>query len=76
MPAELIMVKVAPLGKPVTEVTIPTGSTVRQALDAAKSNIDVSKYEDLRKNGKTASMSDVVNHNDIITLVPAIKGGM
>lgn len=75
--AELILVKVAPLTKAVTEVMIPAGSTVEVALEhAARNGAKVDGYDDLRKNGKPASKYDVVNNGDIITLIPSIRGGI
>lgn len=72
--ADMILVKVAPIGKPVVEVMLPMNSTVRDAI--ASSKVSADGYNDLRKNGKVATMSDLVNNNDIITLVPAIRGGI
>jgi hypothetical protein len=74
--ADMILVKIAPLGNAVTEVLIPAGSTVQAALNAAKATgVKVDGYDDLRKNGKTVSPSDIVLPKDIITLVPSIRGG-
>jgi sulfur carrier protein ThiS len=70
---EMIMVKVAPLGKTVTEVMIPFGSNVKAALVASGSA--ASGFEDLRKNGKPTSQNDSLEAGDIITIVPAIRGG-
>lgn len=71
---EMIMVKVAPLGKTVTEVLIPAGSNVKAALVASGNT--AGGFEDLRKNGKPTSQSDGVTAGDIITIVPAIRGGI
>lgn len=74
--AELILVKVAPIGRAVTEVMIPLNSTVDAALTAARNaGVRVDGYDDLRKNGKPANSRDLVNDKDIITLIPAIRGG-
>lgn len=74
---EMILVKVAPLGRPVTEIMIPFGSSVSEALAAATAtgSVNVSGYDDLRKNGKSVSSGDTVLNGDIITLIPAIRGG-
>lgn len=71
-----ITVKVAPLGKVVAEVTIPEGSNVKAALEAAASRTTVTGYTDLRLNSVPASFEDLVKNGDIITLVPAIRGGI
>jgi sulfur carrier protein ThiS len=71
---EMIMVKIAPLGKTVTEVLIPTGSTVKAALIASGNT--AGSFEDLRKNGKPTSQSDIVSAGEVITIVPAIRGGI
>jgi hypothetical protein len=70
---ELISVKVLTLGKPVVEVMIPNGSTVRDALIAAGKT--VSGIEELRRNGKMTSTTDIVEAGNMLTIVPAIKGG-
>jgi hypothetical protein len=75
--AELILVKVAPLTKAVTEVMIPMGSTVQAALSAAAANgAKVDGYDDLRRNGKVVTIYDIVNNGDIITLIPSIRAGI
>jgi hypothetical protein len=74
--AEVILVKIAPLGRPVTEVMIPQNSTVDAALkEAVKVGVRVDGYDDLRKNGKPVTRSDIVNASDIITLIPSVRGG-
>jgi hypothetical protein len=70
---DYIMVKVAPLGKSVSEVTVPVGSTVGDVLKAA--NVNPTATQDLRLNSQPARTADVVKNGDIITLVPAIRGG-
>jgi sulfur carrier protein ThiS len=70
---DYIMVKVASLGKSVLEVTIPVGSTVDAALKAA--GVNPSATQDLRRNNEVLRLSDVVKNGDILTLVPAIRGG-
>jgi hypothetical protein len=69
---ELIQVKIAPLGRFVVAVTIPQGSTVHDALYTAAVTgvLPLYVYDDLRKNGRPASPSDIVFPRDIITLVP------
>lgn len=73
--AELILVKIAPLGRTVTEVMIPAGSTVGTAISAASSSVNLNGYDDLRKNGKPTNTNEPVVPGDIITLIPAIRGG-
>ena len=75
--ANFIMVKIAPLGKSVTEVTVEEGTSIRNAIAAAAATgrTTVTGYEDLRRNGLPAKLDDAVKNGDIITLVPAIKGG-
>jgi ribosome-associated protein YbcJ (S4-like RNA binding protein) len=70
---ELISVKVLTLGKPVIEVMIPNGSTVKDALIAAGKTVN--GIEELRRNGKMTSTSDIVEAGNMLTIVPAIKGG-
>jgi sulfur carrier protein ThiS len=65
-----IFVKVAQLGAAVKEVMVPSGSSLEQVLDAA--GVNASGFQ-VRVNGRTPCGS-IVN-NDVITLVPAIKGG-
>jgi hypothetical protein len=72
--ADGIMVKIAPLGQVVREVTLPANATVADALRAA--GIDPKKFDDLRHNGgKLAGLGDMCVPNDIITLIPNIRGG-
>jgi sulfur carrier protein ThiS len=75
--ANYIMVKIAPLGKSVVEVTVEEGTTIRNAISAATTSgrTTVTGYEDLRRNSMPAKLDDIVKNGDIITLVPAIKGG-
>lgn len=72
-----VLVKIAPLGKSVTEVTVEEGTSIRNAIAAAAASgrTTVTGYEDLRRNGLPAKLDDAVKNGDIITLVPAIKGG-
>ena len=73
---EMILVKIAPLGREVKEIMVPAGSTVSMVLQtAAAAGINVGGHEDLRKNGKIILPTDIVMAGDIITLVPAIRGG-
>jgi hypothetical protein len=72
----VILVKIAPLGRAVTEVMIPEGSTVSKALEEAQRvGVTISGYDDLRKNGKPVNSGDGVLAGDIITLIPQIRGG-
>lgn len=72
---DMIMVKIVPLGKSVTEVMIPVGSTIEFALSKVES-INTRSYTDLCRNGAPASVRDIVKNGDVITLVPPIRGGM
>lgn len=72
--SDMILVKVAPIGSPVTEVLIPAGSSVSSALTAAK--ISIRGSEDIRRGGLSVSPNDVLKNGDIITLVPPIRGGI
>lgn len=72
---DYILVKIAPLGRPTSEVSVPVGSTISAALGAAASRTSVTGYTDLQRNGSPANLNDIVQNGDIIVLVPAIKGG-
>jgi hypothetical protein len=72
---ESILVKVAPLGRCVCEVSVPSGSVVSTVLEAASKRTNVAGYEDLRRNGNTTNLPEPVQGGDIITLVPQIRGG-
>jgi sulfur carrier protein ThiS len=66
------MVKVAKLGERVQEYYLEDGSSVGNALDMA--GYSTTGF-DLRVNGSPATVYDDLDDGDIITLVPAIKGG-
>jgi len=66
------MVKVAKLGDRVQEFYLDEGSTIGKALEMAGYTTE---GFDLRVNGASADPDDELDDGDIITLVPAIKGG-
>lgn len=75
--AEMILVKVAPLGNAVVEVLIPLNSTVADAISAAiRAGAKIDRYDGLTKNGKSVTVRDTVLNGDIIVLTPSIKGGI
>jgi len=63
-------VKVAKLGSAVVELFLDDAATVDQAIEAAGMSADGFQ---VRVNGRTPCES--LNNGDMITLVPAIKGG-
>jgi sulfur carrier protein ThiS len=66
------LVKVAKLGSAVKEVALDEGATVANALRAA--DMTGGDFE-LRLNGNPATGDTRVRTGDIITLIPAIRGG-
>lgn len=70
--AETINIKIVVLGERVRDRTFPAGTTVRQALQQGQISTERRK---LLINGLTAEPSRVLVDNDVITLVPQIKGG-
>jgi sulfur carrier protein ThiS len=67
-------VKVAKIGSAVKEVMLDGDeeNVVEDALDAA--DMESTGFQ-IRINGRAASLGDRVRANDMVTLVPAIKGG-
>jgi ribosomal 50S subunit-recycling heat shock protein len=65
---EYIFVKVAPLGRMVTDIALPKGSPLSDALTSTIGG--VFEAADLRINGRRAQPSDEVHNGDIITLIP------
>ena len=66
------IVKVARLGTAVSQVAVSEDARVQDALDAAGLSID---NEDVRLNGHSSSVNDLIGDNDLITIVPKVKGG-
>lgn len=67
------IVKVARTGGRVTEVSVESGASVEDALEA--SEVDYSSTDRIRKNGSRAELSDSVANGDVITVAGKIKGG-
>lgn len=65
------LVKVAQLGSRVVEVSLED-ATVHSAL---KTSGIVADGMEVRVNGEPASMDTLLSEGDIVTLVPAVKGG-
>ena len=65
-------IKVLKLGRSTTEVEVPAGSVVEEALE--KAEVDYDGYS-LTINGAGTSLGSVLNDNDIVTMVPKIEGG-
>ena len=68
----MITVKVARMGSTVETVALEDGATVQQALDAASLSVD---REEIRVNSTAATTENVLRTDDIVTLVPKVKGG-
>ena len=66
------LVKVARLGSTVEEVAVPNDATIEYALEAADVVVD---NEDIRLDGRSASLSDSIGNASMITIVPKVKGG-
>lgn len=67
-----INIKVVVLGERVRDRTFPAGTTVRQSLQQSEISTERRK---LLVNGLTAEPSRVLVDNDVVTIVPQIKGG-
>lgn len=67
-----IFVKVAQLGKPVSEVTLEDGATVKDALAAA----GVGAVKTVHVNNIKSSVKQEVADGDVVLVVPDIKGGI
>ena len=66
------VVKVARLGSTVEEVAVDDTATVEDALQAADVIVE---NEDIRLDGRSASLSDQIGTATMITIVPKVKGG-
>ena len=64
--------KVLKLGSCATQVEIPTGSTVQEALD--KAGMPYGGHS-LSVNGLGAGPSTALGEGDVVTLVPKVEGG-
>ena len=67
-----IIVKVARLGSTVQEVAVENNASVEDALQAADVIVE---NEDIRLDGRSASLSDAIGESSMITIVPKVKGG-
>ena len=65
-------VKVARLGSTVQEVAVDDNATVQDALDAADVIVE---NEEIRLDGRSASVSTPIGSASMITIVPKVKGG-
>lgn len=68
----MITVRVVEVGGAFNEVEIEDGSTVRDALEAAGVNTNVAKQ--LRVDMQEATLDTVVRNNQMVYVVPNIKG--
>jgi molybdopterin converting factor small subunit len=66
------VVKVARLGSTVQEVAVDNEANVEDALEAADVIVE---NEDIRLDGRSASLSDRIGEASMITIVPKVKGG-
>ena len=66
-------VKILKLGERASEVNVPDGKNIGDALEAA--GFSASGYSIMR-NGSTASTAAPVSEGDVITLSPKIEGGL
>ena len=66
------VVKVARLGSTVQEVAVENEASVEDALEAADVIVE---NEDIRLDGRSASLSDRIGDASMITIVPKVKGG-
>lgn len=66
------LVKVARLGSTVQEVAVEDNATIEAALTAADVIVE---NEDIRLDGRSASLSDRIGSASMITIVPKVKGG-
>ncbi len=66
-------VKVLCLGRAAKEVELSEGATVEQAI--AESGFPKESTYSHHVNGHAALDSDVLQANDVVTLVPQVKGG-
>lgn len=66
------VVRIAKLGEAVKDISVAENATVGEALTLA--GYDATGY-DLRINNLTASLEITLRNGDVVTLVPAIRGG-
>lgn len=66
-------VKVLCLGRNAKEIEVDKGTTVEQAIQKAEMPKDSSYTRHV--NGQNCMDSDFLNENDILTLIPQVKGG-
>ena len=66
------IVKVARLGSAVQEVAVAEEASIQEVLDAA--GIDI-ENEDIRIDGRSASLSEQIGSGNLVTIVPKVKGG-
>ena len=66
------LVKVARLDSTVKEVAVENEAVVEDALIAADVVVE---NEDIRLDGRSASLSDSISNATMITIVPKVKGG-
>lgn len=68
-----ITVKVVKFGQQTVPATVPSGSTVKDALEAIKYGLD--GYT-ISLNGSPGTLDSVLTDQDIVQLVPKVKGGI
>lgn len=66
--------KVVQLGRKVFQFTADGPTVLEQVLAAAGIQVDPA-YMDVRVNGRPAGLDQLVQDSDVVTVVPAIKGG-
>ena len=66
-------VKVLCLGRSAKEIDVPEGTTVEQAI--TESGFPKESNYSRHVNGNHALDSDTLQDGDVLTLVPAVKGG-
>lgn len=67
------LVKVAELGQVAVEVSLDDNATVADALRAANKS---SSNKDIRIDGTNVSETHRISDQDVIALVPKVKGGI
>jgi len=66
------VIKVARLGSTVQEVAVDNNASVEDALQAADIVVE---NEDIRLDGRSASLTESIGDASMITIVPKVKGG-
>lgn len=66
------VIKVARLGSTVVEVAVDNDAVVEDALEAADVIVE---NEEIRIDGRSASLTDQIGSASMITIVPKVKGG-